>query len=166
MSLAQKLSLVLSRAQSTTNIPREMRSKVVGMLLARCIAFNLELPSSAVEDRDQYYNQIHRSVVNGLLSELNEQFALDARLLADLTRRIWGMRYAMVFEPMLEDPQDYFSVIARGRLINDIPEEYIAATDAVSEQDVRWIRNQLLNVFVDYAAAQAAANPVVEVSDE
>jgi hypothetical protein len=88
----------LPRLLDSHGVGPQDRSYVLALGLARAIAYDLALPTSPVEQPMVHFNLQHLDTVNGLLSETNELVVINVDLAVTLTKKLWLMRYNLVFE--------------------------------------------------------------------
>lgn len=77
------------------------RSRIIAMGIASAIAYGLQLPTSPVVNVDLNYFESHEAMVEKLVSNINETFILDVKLIMTLIESIYKLRYNMVFQPDL-----------------------------------------------------------------
>ena len=87
-----ELNVLFSRMASS-EIPLELRGPAVEFLVAREIAFRLQLPSSKVDNVRLFYGTNHTPVAKEMVSSVNEQYPLDVHSTIELVYRIWFHRY-------------------------------------------------------------------------
>ena len=94
------LSQIQGPARDALNLI--MSSPAVGrdkyaLCLSRVLADKLALPSSQVDNIDEFYGQTNSLRVDEVISNLNELMVVDIQLMRRLIRNFWMMRYSIAF---------------------------------------------------------------------
>ena len=74
------------------------RSYVLALGLARAMAYRFPLPTSPVDIPLSYFTLQYQEVMSSFLSEVNEQMVLNIDLTVLLTKRLWMMRYDVLYD--------------------------------------------------------------------
>lgn len=104
-SLTQEVLETVRRAE----VPLADRSKVVEVTIAEVLACRLSIPSTPVNDLNDYFYAHHKVEIIEALADVNEVCVMDIDRASDLVFRIWRIRYSLVHRP--NDP-------FVGRLVN------------------------------------------------
>lgn len=75
------------------------RSNVAILLFSRLIATKVSLPTSPVDNPQEFYVTACLDTVQAVVSDLNENLVINVPVLMDLTYKTWLARYDMVFRP-------------------------------------------------------------------
>lgn len=112
--------------------PTENRSAFVTLLVSRAIAFNLQLPTSRVENIYDFYIASHLATVERLVSEINESFVIPVQDTIKATRELWVARYRMVFTPTHEQAINIVNCVLNGdsSLYNTEVLNYLSTADS------------------------------------
>lgn len=97
-----KLSMRIRSALNDCVFEENKRNTFIAFALAQSLATALALPTTPVASIGAYYNDLHASNVNAMLSEFNEHFVVNLLEAQDLIKKCYAFRYKMVFEPSLE----------------------------------------------------------------
>lgn len=76
----------------------QAKERLVALSLARAISVQLQLPSSPVNNVFVYYASTHNDRVCGIISEINENYIVDTKFTAEMTFKLYKLRYRMVYE--------------------------------------------------------------------
>lgn len=88
----------LPRVLDTHGVSLQDRSYVLALGLARAIAYQLPIPSSPVDIPLSFFALQYLGQVNDVLSEVNEQIVINIELATSLVKKLWLLRYNVVFE--------------------------------------------------------------------
>lgn len=80
------------------NLTADKRGAVISLALARAIGYNLDLPTSPVNDPVTFYISNVQSLAETVVSQVNEQVAIDVRKTSDLIKAVWTFRYRLVYQ--------------------------------------------------------------------
>lgn len=80
------------------NITADKRGAILSLGLARAIGYNLDLPTSPVDDPVTFYISNVQSLAETVVSQVNEQVAIDVRKTCDLIKAVWTFRYRLVYQ--------------------------------------------------------------------
>lgn len=75
------------------------RSNIAVLLFSRLIATKVSLPTSPVDNPQEFYVTACLDTVQSVVSDLNENLVINVPVLLDLTYKTWLARYDMVFRP-------------------------------------------------------------------
>lgn len=96
------------------------RTDVALLTFSNLFALNLQLPTSAVANGNEYYVNTHLHTVEVLVSELNEAIVINVPVLMDLIRQSWLRRYESVFMPFSESAlQLHAELLTRDPALNE-----------------------------------------------
>lgn len=85
----------LNSLANALSVDISVKGKVIAFGVALAIASKLPLPSSAIDDIDNYYGQIVGPLVNGgALSDINESCVFDMKTAIAMVREFWFIRYS------------------------------------------------------------------------
>jgi hypothetical protein len=91
------------------------RSYMLALGLARCIAYDLPIPTTAVDVPLSYFALNHTATINDLLGDINEQVVINMELASSLIKKLWLMRYNVVYDSSNVAVQDVLdSIISKG----------------------------------------------------
>jgi len=102
MSSMRVLAKALTTNYTQWNLPVKDKETFCALLLSRAIAFNLQLPSSAVESPLNYYNDNYSDLVHNLLSDVNDVQMIPFEATKALISKIWIFRYQLVYQPLMQ----------------------------------------------------------------
>lgn len=94
-------------------VPVNARSAVISLALARAVGYALSLPTSEVSDTSTYYHTQHQTVVDAVVSTVNEQFLIDVEKTRALVHSIWLFRYRLVFNANNSAVRQFLDSIVR-----------------------------------------------------
>lgn len=89
----------IRRCMDNNQVPPKDRERFAVLVVSRLVAYHLELPSSPVSNVQEFYSTRLLPEVNDVVSALNEELVVPVAFLTELVRKIWIMRYRMVFDP-------------------------------------------------------------------
>lgn len=89
-----KIVQMLDDAQYTP----DKRGAVLSLALARAVGYNLDLPTSPVNDHVTFYISNTQALVEQVVCQVNEQVAIDVAKTCDLIKAVWTFRYRLVFQ--------------------------------------------------------------------
>lgn len=85
----------LFSALAKSEIALEQRGPLVEFILAKEIAYRLQLPASKLDDVRLFFGTNHTPVVKNMVSCVNECFPIDVTSTVELAYRIWMYRYTV-----------------------------------------------------------------------
>lgn len=85
---------------STMTRNAKSRSLTASLALARVLANQLPLPSSPVDNIQQYYQVQCRIGVEGKLGTINELMLVDFKLVLEMVEKFFRLRYNMAHPPV------------------------------------------------------------------
>lgn len=80
--------------QISTNATNQ---KLIDFCIAKAICDELSIPSSPVNNQDDYYTQFCALVASQLISDVNEIRVMDIETIKQHIKRFWKIRYNIVF---------------------------------------------------------------------
>lgn len=93
--LAQNLNSMYTQ----WNLPMKDKETFCTLLLSRSIAFNLQLPSSPVENPASFYESNYSNTVKDIICSFNDYQIIPYEAVINATRAVWMHRYEMVYNP-------------------------------------------------------------------
>lgn len=96
------------------DVPVDQRSAVMGIVIARLIAWNL--PLSQVEDGQNeynYFNLQYRSAVTEQVAAWNEVLRISIDDVVELVRRLWVFRYRVAYNPLHDAVSPVIEAVCR-----------------------------------------------------
>lgn len=91
----------------------QLRSKIAAYAIGYAIACNMALPSTEVENAQDYFRVNLEPLSKRVVSVFNEQILLDCNTACDMARNFWLLRYEAVHKcPRMDQiPGDFFSSV-------------------------------------------------------
>lgn len=80
------------------SVPVEQRAKVLSIAMARAIGYSLAMPTSKVELPLSHYAMQEKSMVDQVVSEINEIYPIDVEKTCSLIQAFWLFRYRVIYD--------------------------------------------------------------------
>lgn len=80
-------------------IATEKRGAILTLAIARSIGYALDLPAERTQDAGMFYISNLQGYVETIVSQVNEQIAIDVERACDLIKSVWTFRYRLVYQP-------------------------------------------------------------------
>lgn len=95
------LGVTIRRLTEGRVVSGDRRQVFIEMAIARAISTTLQLPTSPLMDGSftSHYVNLHAANVKDALSVINENFIISVKDVAELTMKLYRLRYNLVFEP-------------------------------------------------------------------
>lgn len=95
----------------TSYAPSSDRNSFITLVVARSIAFNLQLPSSRLKNVYDFYISSHLETVDGIVCKLNELSPIPVAAILKAVRELWVARYRIVFDPNHEQAKSLMNCV-------------------------------------------------------
>lgn len=82
----------------THNVALGDRSYVTALAVARSVAYQLPIPTSALDVPLSYFTLTFGAALRDTFSQINELTVLNTDLTMSLTKKLWLMRYNVVYD--------------------------------------------------------------------
>lgn len=136
----------IRRCMDNNQVPPKDRERFAVLVVSRVVAYHLELPSSPVSNVNEFYSVRLLPEVNDVVSALNEELVIPVAFVAELIKKIWIMRYRMVFDPcdIIEVYQVFLTLInSDDRIYDQNYKDYLS--DEINKNNViigsKWIKD-------------------------
>lgn len=125
----QKTALTLSRIMEYHSIAMADRERFATLVLAKLISNQSQLPTSMVQSPYAYYEKFVSEQVDELIFTVNEVRVVDIETVRQLTKKMWIIRYRLVFDPTKLDLMHFITQTPNvGRDV--IPPKYMEFLDS------------------------------------
>lgn len=95
-------------------VPVEQRASVMGIVIARLIAWNLPLNKIDGEQSEyNYFGMQYRGVVTEQVAAWNEVLRISLDDVVELVRRFWVFRYRVAFNPLHRSVSPVIEAVCR-----------------------------------------------------
>lgn len=81
-----------------SGVPAADRAVVLSICLARAVGYGLDMPTSKVESPQSYYISNLKSLADSVVSQVNENIALNFDATCKLIESFWTFRYRLVYD--------------------------------------------------------------------
>ncbi len=94
-------------------ISAENRGPILTLAVARSIGYALDLPTQRVGDSGTFFISNLQSNVESVVSQVNEQIAIDVERTCNLVKAVWTFRYRLVYQPMNPTVRTFLDAIVK-----------------------------------------------------
>ena len=138
--------------QSQVSDVRE-RQKLISLLLANHIAYNLSIPTSPLSSSKLFFGQNYGEWVKEVISDFNEHLVINTKMTYEVVEGIWTMRYRLVHEPRHSEVVDFFTRMMMSSSRPEIPENYSNVLYELNNESV-----ERLNYYIGKSFNERADN--------